>query len=312
VTDQQLVLDWARWYVEVRGWAVMLLKTDSPKGKFPPKNCDPCDANHTQPEQKEACDHLLCHGFYSATKDLERFSYMLQALPTGYLAIRTGQASGALILDVEHPSRIKGKRPENEYGVEVLEKWDQLLGWSLPPTLTARSVSGGLHLVYGLPAGVLVKSGGTTAPGVEVTAESGYAAVTCGRNDRAWLDATAEVTQAPTELLDWLPRAKARSSTGRPVAEATVAQPLGEGHRHQTIVGLAGVMRRHPEFSEEAIKAALKVVNKELCKPPHDEATIDKKVEDVCDRYVPDVPPIIESQRQKKEAMDIVRRLFGG
>ena len=68
--------------------------------KRPVANCRDCpkgDPGHNP----ETCEHLTCHGFYAATTDPVRIADMFDAIPDGLLAIRTGTASGLVVVDVD-------------------------------------------------------------------------------------------------------------------------------------------------------------------------------------------------------------------
>lgn len=208
-----------------RGWAVMLLATDSAGGKIPPANCpecnwrDPAYVKHVADD----CDHLLCHGFYAATHSHDRFDQMLTALPHGQLAVRTGRASRLLVIDAEAQSK-----HENEpTGLEVLEQWQTYAGtsWDLPQTLSSRSVKGGLHLYYELPEDAPEIGSGRVLPNVDVKAEYGYVGVPSGQTPRTWVDPGAVLRPAPKELLEWL-RGTKRRGTGGP-GGGGVARPDG-------------------------------------------------------------------------------------
>jgi putative DNA primase/helicase len=191
-------------YVE-RGWAVFLLATDGEGGKVPPRNCSECDwRREPRPPRHDPgnCGHLLCHGFHAATLDPARFTQMLEALPTGHLAIRTGRASRLLVVDAEAHAR-----PGEPTGLEVLDEWEAWTAGkagSLPYTLRARSVSGGQHWYYRLPDGTPLIRSGRVVEGVDVKAENGYVGSVAGDGRREWLNPGVEVATAPAELLEWL------------------------------------------------------------------------------------------------------------
>jgi hypothetical protein len=276
---------WGRWYIEQHDLAVLLLAVDNAGGKMPPANCRRCDEEHYDGHDRETCPCLLCHSFYAATKDLERLWYMCQARPDGYLAVRTGRASRVVVIDAE--SRTHGGRVPNgeTYGVDAIDVWELLTGWSLPTTLATRTVTGGLHLFYRLPPDTVVAyrpASKTKIPGVEVKGEDGYVAVPCGRNDRGLLDPAASITPASDELLAWLRSTQRRGRSGERFGGAQRGEPpkpFGPGSRHAALVSLAGTMRTRPEFDADAIEAALLVVNRKWCVPPHDEAKIRKIAE---------------------------------
>ena len=114
-------------YIE-RGWPVFVLG----RSKRPVANCAACraaDASH----DRAACDCLTCHGFYAATASPARLTAMLKTIPSGLLAIRTGIASGLLVVDVD---------PRNGGRVDTA---------LMAPTATVATGGGGWHLYYRHP-----------------------------------------------------------------------------------------------------------------------------------------------------------------
>jgi hypothetical protein len=199
-------------YVEA-GWAAFLLATDSSGGKIPARNCPRCDPRDPAYAQhdREACECLTCHGFYAATLDPDRFDHILVTLPHGQLALRTGRASRLLVIDAEAHS----EGPGTPSGLEALDRWESLVGgWSLPATLVARSVSGGLHLYYRLPVDAPPIGCGRVLPGVDIKADLGYVGAVSGVTDRSWVDTSVRVAEAPAELLSWLASTKRRGLGG--------------------------------------------------------------------------------------------------
>lgn len=203
----------------------MLLAVDGSGGKVPPANCAECSWKSPQYRKHLAadCDHLLCHGFYAATLDIDRFDRMLGALPSGQLALRTGSLSRLLVIDAEAVS----KDPGEPSGLEVLDDWSKWVqaDWSLPETLRSRSVSGGVHLYYRIPADVQIRSG-RVLPNIDVKGESGYVGAVSGQTSRSWENPGTAVADAPAELLDWLANGK-RLGTGCGVGSAGVGRPEG-------------------------------------------------------------------------------------
>jgi hypothetical protein len=134
------------------GWPVFVLG----RSKRPVTNCPACpaaDAGH----DRAGCGCLTCHGFYAATTDLDRLAAMLAAVPRGLLAIRTGAASGLLIVDID---------PRN--GGQL----DRAL---MAPTATVATGGGGWHLYYRHP-GVPTASELPGHPGVDIKGDGGYVA----------------------------------------------------------------------------------------------------------------------------------------
>src|SRR5690606_15383923 len=150
------IRDHAAAYVE-RGWHVFALSS----GKTPLANCARCRAEHTTPEQMEACTCLTCHGFYSATTDMDRVDAMFMAHPDRLLAIRTGATSGIVVVDIDGP---EGAANAQRLAAQGL----------LRPTLTAQTGSGGAHLVYTHPGGRIQSGAHKIAPSIDSKADGGY------------------------------------------------------------------------------------------------------------------------------------------
>lgn len=191
-----------------RGWAVMLLAVDGRGGKLPPANCAACDWRRgAQRHDREACGHLLCHGFYAATRDHERWEAMNDALPGGRLAIRTGRASRLVVLDAEASAK-----PGEPSGLEVLDALETWTGGIvLPTTLQARSVSGGMHVYLELPPDVTVPTAIRALPSLDIKAEGGYVGAPDGEpGGREWVDADVPVAPIGDDLLEALGRRRAK------------------------------------------------------------------------------------------------------
>lgn len=209
--------------IDGRGWSVFLVNVTD-KGKIPFGNCADCPP-HGNLHDAQACDHLLCHGFYAATTDHERFDRMCDARPDGALAVRTGAASGIVVIDAESTS----DRDDQLTGVETLDQWNVLFDWTLPKTLTQRTASGGLHLVYAYPAGALpIKTRGRVLPSIDLKADGGYVVVPPAPG-RYWLDDAAPVVQPSAELAAWLATTRGRRSLSTRVAseDGQTERPVG-------------------------------------------------------------------------------------
>jgi hypothetical protein len=138
------------------GWHVFMLG----RTKRPVANCPDCrDVGDSH--DREACGHLLCHGFYAATSDPERIRAIIRATPGGMLAIRTGALSGVVVVDID---------PQN--GGDVLPLIERGL---TPPTAYVPTGGGGLHLYYGHPGTPVPNSAGRLGLGIDVRGDGGYA-----------------------------------------------------------------------------------------------------------------------------------------
>lgn len=144
-----------------RGWRCFMLSAD----KIPVRLCGSraCEEHRAAgPAAMEACGCLTCHGFYAATTDPERFAEILRRVPAGQLAIRTGDASGLVVVEVD---------PKND-GLATLAQLDAR--GVLPGTLMVQSGGGGIHLYYGHPGGYVTGGAHKLGRGVDVKADGGY------------------------------------------------------------------------------------------------------------------------------------------
>ena len=132
------------------GWLVFLLG----RSKRPVANCAACrPADH----DRSGCGCLTCHGFYAATTDPDRLAAMLAKVPGGLLAIRTGQVSGLLVVDID---------PRN--GGRI----DRTL---MTPTATVATGGSGWHLYYRHP-GTATAVALPGRAGVDIKGDGGYVA----------------------------------------------------------------------------------------------------------------------------------------
>lgn len=191
-----------------RGWMLFVLG----ENKAPLGQCDQCprhgglEPDGVTRHDAEACDHLVCHGFYAATRDPVRLAAMLSYAPTGMLALRTGRASRIAVVDAEGSVDAKSGLS----GVEVIDRWVDWNGWSLPPTLMAWTPSGGVHLFYALPDGLVVRSPQRVLPKVDLKAEGGYVVLPPSES-RTWAN-DVEPTLADGAPLAWMVGARGKQN----------------------------------------------------------------------------------------------------
>lgn len=174
-------------YME-RGWHVFTVSA----GKRPWHNCKKCNEEMHDPS---GCACLDCHGFYAASRDINRVraSLWLHGQET-MLAVRTGAVSGIVALDAEGDD----KDGYGQTGVEILDDWASWGAGELGDTLRACSASGGVHLLYAYPVGggVAVGSRNRALPNLDIKADGGYIVVPPGEGRRwqnwgSWSDSLA-------------------------------------------------------------------------------------------------------------------------
>jgi hypothetical protein len=225
-----------------QGWPVFVLG----KSKRPVANCPTC---HTAgPGHDPArCGCLTCHGFYAATTSPARLAAMLTRIPGGMLAIRTGQASGLAVVDID---------PRN--GGQL----DRAL---MTPTATVTTGGGGWHLYYRHPGHQLTPALGGH-PGIDIKTDGGYAVAPPSAHPGTgqpyrWAGgrAVAEMPPALRAALTPAPPPARPAPTGPPAtrsaggisspgallaAHLRAIQTAAEGKRRTTLYGAArGVAR---------------------------------------------------------------------
>jgi hypothetical protein len=125
--------------------------------KRPVANCEPCRTADRQHDPGD-CDCLTCHGFHAATTDPHRLTLMRTLHPRGLLAIRTGTASGLLVVDID---------PRNGGALHPN---------LMTPTACVRTGSDGWHLYYRHPGHPVPSRPLPGYPGVDIKADGGYVA----------------------------------------------------------------------------------------------------------------------------------------
>lgn len=109
---------------------------------------------------------LTPNGFNDATTDPEQIRAWLERWPRAHWGIATGAASGLVVIDLD-------TKPDAN-GVASMGALRERARGLLPPTLTVRTGSGGLHLYFRHPGGVVKCSSGRVGAGIDVRGDGGY------------------------------------------------------------------------------------------------------------------------------------------
>ncbi|MDP9394621.1 MAG: bifunctional DNA primase/polymerase [Actinomycetota bacterium] len=160
------------------------------------------------------------NGFHDATTDVEMVRSMWRSYPGANVGVRTGEAAGIAVLDVDGEKGIRSlTRIERERGV-------------LPGTVVSMTGSDGLHMLYGWREGLGIGAG-TFGVGLDLRGEGGYIVAPpsihpdTGSRYR-WAgngDFAHELPPWPDAILP-LPAAKAKTTVEGPFA-SPAATPRG-------------------------------------------------------------------------------------
>jgi hypothetical protein len=233
----------------------------------------PCEPNAKRP--------CTAHGFKDATTDAEQIERWWAERPDANVGLAT---QGLLVVDVDAESK---SWPVAE-GSEAVDMACSVV--SLMP-------HGGRHYVYRQPTGKSwACTAGKLAPGVDTRATGGYIVVppsVVGGKRYRWADHMAldrplgELSEPPQWLVQVVDRLAKQAPQSSHVADnASGGNPIPSGCRNDTLMRLAGTMRR-AGMTQEEILAALRQANRDRCKPPLSNNEVEKIAASVS-RYAPD------------------------
>jgi putative DNA primase/helicase len=212
---------------------------------------------------------------YDASTDEAKIRRWWETWEDANIGVATGKESRIFALDVD---------PRRD-GAEALASLEAKHG-KLPETRTADTGGGGVHYLFKYPDFPVKNSTGGLGPGLDIKGESGSIVVApslhMSGNRYRWRN-DAPVADAP----EWFLRLLRAEHKSRANGSAGIGEVIPEGHRNDTLMSLAGTMRRRGMGAEE-IEAALLVTNNKRCDPPLAEDEVRKIASSVC-RYKPAV-----------------------
>jgi hypothetical protein len=197
--------------------------------KRPVANCPACPSGDTG-HDLEACPCLTCHGFYAATLDPQRIHAMTRAVPGGMLAIRTGTASGLVVIDID-PDHGGHVHPD-----------------LMPRTAYVITGSGGAHLYYRHPGTPILNSQSRVAPGIDVRGDGGYVVAPPSIHPRTrrpyrWGTVGEPVEMPPALLAACRPGPAVAAHTG----PTTTGPGAGISTPDALLTAIVGAVARAPE-----------------------------------------------------------------
>jgi hypothetical protein len=191
--------------------------------------------------------------------------------PAANVGIRTGAESGLVVVDVDTP---KG-------GAGTLERLEREHG-KLPATARVLTGGGGWHIYLRHPGQEVRNSAGKLGAGLDVRGDGGYVVAPPSLHESGrrykW---TRPLERGLADPPGWLLADAGERRNGA----AAVGETIAAGERNETLASLAGSMRRRG-MGQDEILAALRVTNKERCRPPLDEDELERIAGSVA-RYDP-------------------------
>lgn len=223
-----------------------------------------CNTPRCPSPGKHPIGSMVPHGVADAQADERATVEWWSVYPDANIGIATGDVSGIVVIDVDLP------------GLDTLNNLERIYG-DLTATWAAQTGSGGLHLYYRMPNLDIRNSAGAIGPGIDVRGNGGYVVAppslhVSGQRyqwQEGWHPRKVELASVPEWFL------KKMIPGGRTRQSQVLPRTLTEGTRNTWLASAAGTMRRRG-FGQTAIAAALKVENRERCKPPLDDREIDK------------------------------------
>ena len=192
------------------------------------------------------------HGHKDATTDAAQIEAWGRRCPDALVGVPTGAASGYFVLDVD----VKN----NRNGFKTLRE----KGWTLPPTRTHRTkTGGGAHYLFRLPEGVSLKNTASKlGDGLDTRGDGGY--IVWWPAHGGEVENPDLIAEIPEFILDAL---EERSHAKSPPAYSVEGETIPEGSRNDRLFRLAAAFRQRG-LSADAIEAALMVENLKKCTPP--------------------------------------------
>jgi putative DNA primase/helicase len=162
----------------------------------------PCDPGSKRP--------LTSRGFKDASRDPHAIRSSWKRHPNAMIGVPTGRAIGAFVVDID--AGVETSTGEIVDACHVLAALQRELGSNLPPTWTATTPRGGMHLYFAAPPSGCPRNRTGLIRHVDVRGEGGYVIVPPSRREdgQAYTWATdrdaAPLAAAPPALLHLLSR----------------------------------------------------------------------------------------------------------
>lgn len=155
---------------------------------------------------------------------------------------------------------------------------DQLLGWNLPDTLCQTTPSGGYHMIYRTDEEI--RPSVNQALAVDVRGWHSY--IVCDPTPGYCFEDDCEPAAANEDVMAFLNHVRPKTNKGEKKRRGKQSDKISEGGRNDYL-HKQGCSMRAKEVPDDEIRAFLHGLNRVNCKPPLDDAEVDKIANSVLD-----------------------------
>ena len=217
---------------------------------------------------------LTPNGLLDATTDLARIETYWAAHPEVNVAVRTGEPSGLVVLDID-----------GQDGADNLAELERLHG-PLPQTASVKTPRGS-HYYFVWPGVPVKTTAGAIAPGIDIRGDGGYVVAppsSTSAGGYEW-DETAPPAPMPAWLVELTRETSHDARAAAPVSEwvSLLADGLPEGERNHGIARLTGhLLRRHVDV--DVTVEIVRLVAEHRCNPPLPSREVERTIDSICAR----------------------------
>ena len=215
----------------------------------------------TLPIKPGSKEPATAHGVKDATDD--------DAATDAYYAVHKNHGigiagDGFVIFDFDVKDGIDGR--------------DQLLGWNLPDTLCQTTPSGGYHMIYRTDEEI--RPSVNQALAVDVRGWHSY--IVCDPTPGYCFEDDCKPAEANEAVMAFLNHVRPKTNKGEKQRRGKQSDKISEGGRNDYL-HKQGCSMRAKEVPDDEIRAFLHGLNRVNCKPPLDDAEVDKIANSVLD-----------------------------
>ena len=241
-------------------------------------------------------------GFQNASDDAETIRGWWSRWPRSNIGIATGAVSGIYVIDVDNKRSIDiGNGVLVGEGEHSLRVKSREIG-DLPETLTSRTGSGGLHLIFTYPtvsnsetAGSLGNRAGILSS-VDTRGDGGYIAAPPSLHQSGvkyqWVDPYQSLASLPLSWLTWI--TSSSGTLSKPSLSLEIPEGFqvraGEG-RHDWLFRMGAKLRGQHGLEAVALYGALQAYNRRVLDPPLEPREVEHIVESCVTKYEAGLPP---------------------